>query len=372
MNKLILLITSFLTSVLNLFSFGQKDWGEILRDNITPKLFTEAYYSTNALNIEVNERPDYFYNYKKLNELGLNTAIIGFDFDYRRVRSSISFIGGNYATYNIQEPDGLKHIYEANVGYKLLKHHNLWLDAGVMESNLGFESVVSSSNTTMTRSLLAESSPYYLNAVKLSYTTYAKDWLFEVLLSNGWQKMTAGRPSLGHTIQFYPNDHWTVNSSSFIGEVRKPIGNNFKLYNRFFHNFYVQYEGEKTQFVIGVDYGFDRDKPTLPTESWEAYIGQFTYCFNDKISSTIRGTYFRQIGRAQLIEYATSPIPSSIWSSSVTIGIQLHELIKLKLEAWYSRNQITYGFFPGPPNYYYGPEESLFLGTSISIDLWNH
>lgn len=371
MNKLNLLATSFLIITINLLSFGQDDWGKILKENITPKLFTEVYYSTNALDIEVNERPDYFYNYKKLNELGLNSAIIGFDFDYRRVRSSISFIGGNYATYNIQEPDGLKHLFEANAGYKLLKHHDLWLDAGIMESNLGFESVVSSSNPTMTRSLLAESSPYYLNAVKLSYTTYDEDWLFEVLLSNGWQKMTDGRPSLGHTIQFYPNDQWTVNSSSFIGGVKEPKGNSFKLYNRFFHNFYVQYEGEKAQFVVGVDYGFDRDKPTNPTQDWEAYIVQFTYCFTDKISSTIRGTYFRNIGRAQLNNYLPSSTSSSIWSSSLNIGIQLHELIKLKLEASYSRNQITYGFFPGPPNYQYGPEESLFLGTSVSIDLWN-
>ena len=36
---------------------------------------------------------------------------------------------------------------------------------------------------------MAESSPYYLNAEKLRYTTKIKKWEIELLLSNGWQQM---------------------------------------------------------------------------------------------------------------------------------------------------------------------------------------
>jgi hypothetical protein len=52
----------------------------------------------------------------------------------------------------------LKNIYEANVGISLNKKNNLWVDAGVMPSHIGFESAISMDNWYLTRSLLAENS----------------------------------------------------------------------------------------------------------------------------------------------------------------------------------------------------------------------
>lgn len=37
----------------------------------------------------------------------------------------------------------LKNIYEANVGIKISKTHNLWLDAGIMSFHIGSESAIS-------------------------------------------------------------------------------------------------------------------------------------------------------------------------------------------------------------------------------------
>jgi hypothetical protein len=56
------------------------------------------------------------------------------------------------------EPGLLKNIYEANVGISLNKKNNLWVDAGVMPSHIGFESAISMDNWYLTRSLLAENS----------------------------------------------------------------------------------------------------------------------------------------------------------------------------------------------------------------------
>ncbi|WP_171017633.1 outer membrane beta-barrel protein [Sphingobacterium daejeonense] len=33
-----------------------------------------------------------------------------------------------------------KNVYEANLGYKLLENHELWIDAGVLPSHIGGES----------------------------------------------------------------------------------------------------------------------------------------------------------------------------------------------------------------------------------------
>lgn len=356
---------------------AQEDWKRIIRENTSPKAFAEVYWGINAFDTDNKIRPDFLYNHKRLNEIGLNAAIIGADFDYRRVRSSISFIAGNYATFNINEPAGLDNIYEANFGYKLLKYHDLWLDVGVMESNLGFESVIGTSNQAMTRGLLAESSPYYLNAAKLGYTTHNEKWLFELLASNGWQKMTFGYPSFGHTVQYHPNEKWTINSSSFIGKVYVLLDFPYEpftigsLNNRLFHNFYVKRETEKTSIIFGVDFGRDtrwnQSKPLF----WEAYIAQFSYSFTKKISATIRGEYFYDPHEVISIYPGYSVL--DIFGFSANIDFQLHELIQLRLEGRYLQNrEPSFGIFP-PPNLYLNvPTEFLFIGTSISIDLWNH
>jgi hypothetical protein len=48
---------------------------------------------------------------------------------------------GTYPQYNLaSEQPLLKNIYEANIGVKISKKHNLWIDMGIMPSHIGFES----------------------------------------------------------------------------------------------------------------------------------------------------------------------------------------------------------------------------------------
>ena len=83
----------------------------------------------------------------------------------------------------------LETFMKRNLALNYQKKHDLWFDFGIMESNIGFESIRGSQRFTMKSSLMAESSPYYLNAEKLRYTTKIKKWEIELLLSNGWQQM---------------------------------------------------------------------------------------------------------------------------------------------------------------------------------------
>ena len=65
---------------------------------------------------------------------------------------------GTYANANLAaEPGVLKNIYEANVGVKVSRNKDLWVDAGVLSSHMGFESATGADNWNLTRSLLAES-----------------------------------------------------------------------------------------------------------------------------------------------------------------------------------------------------------------------
>lgn len=353
--------------------FCQTNAKELLKENITPKLFIESYLGFNTLKMSDDQRPDFTYNHRRLGEIALNAAVFGLALDYRRVRSSISLVTGNYATYNLAaEPEGLNLIYEANVGVKLLKHHNLWLDAGIMESNLGFESVISTSNSSLSRSLLAEGSPYYLNAAKLSYQPHNDHWSFELLLSNGWQKMTNGELSLGHTIQYMPNEKWILNSSSFFNEylyLDEEGSFDKELFQRFFHNFYVQRKSEQLIFTLGVDYGIDISKLTVATYNWQAYIGEVEFYLSPRLSTTLRGEYF-----SDPFERASSfPGNASLQmlSTSASFNIAFLDIGKFRLEGRYMRNIDQPAGFPQPINPTETEEDFLFVMASLSIDLWD-
>jgi len=218
---------------------------------------------------------------------------------------------------------------------------------------------------------LAEGSPYYLNAAKLGYTTHNEKWKFELLVSNGWQKMVNGNVAFGHTVQYHPNEKWTINSSSFVGDRTYLTVDNsiYQIRDRFFHNFYVQRKTERTSFTIGVDFGTDFINEGDYFEQWEAYIAQFSYNFNDKLSAALRGEYFFDPGES--VTNYSGVGGQELLAFSANLDIQLHELILLRFEGKYMENRPQY--YTIYPTLYSGiPQEFVYLGTSLSIDLWNH
>lgn len=80
----------------------------------------------------------------------------------------------------VAEPGILKNIYEANIGVKLSRKYDLWLDVGIIPSHIGSESAVSKDCYTLTRSIAAENSPYFETRAKLTYITQSRKWLASV------------------------------------------------------------------------------------------------------------------------------------------------------------------------------------------------
>jgi hypothetical protein len=53
-------------------------------------------------------------------------------------------MAGNYSQYNLSaEPTWAQFIYEANIGLKSSNKTNIWIDAGILPSHIGFESAIS-------------------------------------------------------------------------------------------------------------------------------------------------------------------------------------------------------------------------------------
>ena len=338
-----------------------------LKKYTTPKLYLESYMGHDLLHPSNQLRSSFIFNHKRLNEIGLNAGILGFDYDYRRIKASLSAVQGTYSLYNMaEEPAALASVYEAHFSYQLLRDHELWINVGIMPSNLGFESVLAQKNRMMTRSMLAENSPYYLNAAKLHYTSGNQKWYFEALLSNGWQKMIDGYLSAGHTIQFRPNTHWVINSSSFIGQVEiSPLSNSADLrHRRFFHNFFVQYERAAFNLTGGFDFGYDQ----LMAEpdnggSWLAGILEFSYQWNEKLHTSVRGEYF--FDPNQYVVYNSSNDEFENLGLALNFGYHLHEYILWHIEgrAFQSMNPFYGGALASD-------KQSLYVGTSLTLHLW--
>jgi hypothetical protein len=122
--------------------------------------FVDGYYGYDFKHAATQDRPGFLYSHDRQNEFTVNNAIIGMRYDNGQVRGALGLHAGTYVAANYAAEDQVfKHIYEAYAGFRPFQ--KAWLDAGIFTSHIGFESAISKDNWTLTRSLMAENSPYY-------------------------------------------------------------------------------------------------------------------------------------------------------------------------------------------------------------------
>ena len=217
--------------------------------------FAEGYYQYDFDEPSNERRPDYLYNHKRHNSPAINLVLLKASFQKNKWKANLGLMAGDYSKYNLAaEPDWAQFIYEANIGYSF--NDKFSIDAGIIPSHIGFESAINRDNWTVSRSLLAENSPYYETGLKLNYAPNKK-WAFFLLGLNGWQHIKDNNSSLalGTQVQFKPNDKWLFNLSSFLGN-EKPDSIPRQL--RLFHNFYSSYAvSKKINLAVFFDYGIE-------------------------------------------------------------------------------------------------------------------
>lgn len=258
--------------------------------------YAEVYYLHDFNRPLNNTSPGFIYSHNRNNEISLNLAYVKAAYAKDAVRANMALGIGSYMNANYAaEPGRLQHIYEANVGVKISKKHNLWLDAGVFSSHLGFESAVGKDNLALSRSLFAENSPYFETGAKLSYTSPNERWFASALLLNGWQRMQRvdgnTMPAFGHQLTYKAQGKLTINSSSFIGADQADSVRQM----RYFHNLYAQYQVSKT---VGITAGFDigmeqKSKGSDDYNTWYTPVFLFNYVPKEKLSLTVRAEYYR-------------------------------------------------------------------------------
>lgn len=238
--------------------------------------YGEVYYSFDLAQPASGERPEFLYNHKRHNEFNANLLLLRGEYERDGVRGALGLMAGNYAQYNLaHEPVMLRNIHEARIGLRLSKTRELWVDAGIFPSHIGFESVIGMDCMTLTRSLLAENSPYYEAGAMLSYKP--RRTTFTVLALNGWQRIQREpgnqRPAFGTQLKFDNDEGTVINWSTFVGSMGPDSIGVWRVYN----NFYAQNEGENHGMVLGVDLGIQEGArgavDTEEIEGWLSVVG---------------------------------------------------------------------------------------------------
>lgn len=287
-----ILLLSFLSSCI-LFSTFAQDKPEP-KSNFNYSAFLDGYYGYDFNNPTEKKRLPFLFNHTRSDQFAINLALITGNFEIGRFRSNLGIQQGTYAQDNYSaEPKILRWFNQANIGFALNKRKSLWLDAGLMPSHIGFESAISSENNTLSRSIIAENSPYFLTGGKLGWQANHQ-WYFSIWVTNGWQVIQGiegnSMPSFGTQMNFKKSEELTLNWSTFIG-------NNYNDANRrmrYFSNHYAIWDPTGDwKIIAGIDIGWEqKNKNSTTLNFWAGGAMIVTYDFNPNLKTSFRGEFY--------------------------------------------------------------------------------
>lgn len=258
--------------------------------------YLETYYSYDFGNPDNHLRPGFVYSHNKHNELNLNLALVKANYLKDNVRANFALMAGTYPEYNLAaEQDLLKNVFEANVGVKISKTANLWIDAGIMPSHIGFESAIGKDCVNLTRSILADNSPYYEAGVKIGYTSPSEKWYLAAMYLNGWQRIQKidgnQTPAFGTQVTYKPTSKATLNWSSYVGNEQPDLDRKWRYFNNFYGQFKVT---EKTSLTAGFDIGAQQsENGSSDYDVWYSPVLIAQYKPTAKVQLSFRGEYYQ-------------------------------------------------------------------------------
>ncbi len=243
------------------------------KDSLHISLLADAYFSWCPASSKA-QRIGYIANYHHFNKTAINFSAADFHYRSGHFRTNIGIMAGTYAHRNmaLEEP-WARNIYEANIGYRFTSDEAVWIDAGVLPSHIGFESVPAQKNWSAGRSLVADLSPYYETGLRLSYEPNSS-WYFAILALNGWQRITAPIERFGESwgmqISWQPEPNWLINTSSFIGRVPTENEPSTRIYSNLFTTLQLN---PRMWMMGGWDWGIQGNQSL----QWNDLLFQYRY-----------------------------------------------------------------------------------------------
>ncbi|MDF2156585.1 porin [Algoriphagus sp. CAU 1675] len=254
--------------------------------------FLDFYYGFDFNRPAESKRFPFLYNHTRHDQFALNLGLLSATYRSIGFRANLALQRGTYVADNYSlEPKALRWIHQANIGLALNPKQNLWLDVGIMPSHIGFESAVSTENLTLSRSLVAENSPYFETGAKLGWSASEK-WDLALFYLIGWQRIKGiegkNKPSFGTQAIFRPSEKASINWSTFLG-TNDGIELNRMLY---FSNFYGNFKlGSRWKLISGFDLGW-RTQEASPTAQWWGFSAIASYSWSENLSSAFRWEHY--------------------------------------------------------------------------------
>lgn len=287
--------SSQILCILGLIAMESLGQDSIKKNPLILSCYIESYYSYDFGSHERHEKPSFLYNFNRHNEVNLNLGFIKANYLTNNVRGNLALMAGTYSQYNMTNEQGLlKNIFEANAGFKLIKNKNIWIDAGIFPSHIGFESAIGKDCWNLTRSMLAENSPYYEAGVKLSYNSKNEKLYFAAMYLNGWQKIQKipgnQTPAFGTQLTYKPNSKILLNWSSYGGSELPDSIMQLRLFNNFYGQFQIT---EKFGITAGFDVGLQQVKhDTSAYNNWYSPVLIVQFKPTKKVRIAARGEYY--------------------------------------------------------------------------------
>lgn len=305
--------------------------------------YLETYYCYDLGKPENHTRPGFIYSFNRHNEVNLNLGMIKAAYEKNKVRANFALMAGTYANANLAaEPGVLKNIFEANAGFKISNTKNLWVDAGIFASHIGFESAIGKDCWNLTRGILAENSPYYESGAKITYASDNGQWTLSGLVLNGWQRLQRvdgnNLPAFGHQITFKPSSAITLNSSSFVGSDSP---DNERIM-RYFHNFYGIFQlNEQFGATLGFDIGAQQTvKAGSDYNVWYTPVVILKYALGEKCSIAARGEYYSDPNQVIIATGTTNGFQTLGYSLNLDCAIQDNLIWRIEGRGFSSKDEI--------------------------------
>ncbi|WP_298396095.1 porin [Flavobacterium sp.] len=325
--------------------------------------YIDTYFSYDFGNPDDHTRPGFIYSYNRHNEATLNLGLIKANYAKDNIRGNFAIMAGTYAQYNLAaEQDLMKNIYEANVGVKVSKTANLWVDLGIMPSHIGFESAIGKDCINLTRSILADNSPYYEAGVKLGYTSKSEKWYLAAMYLNGWQriqKMDGNQtPAFGTQVTYKPSGNVTLNWSTYVGNEQPDNDRKW----RYFNNFYGQFKvSDKTNLVAGFDIGSQEiGGDESGSDTWFSPVIIAQYKPTAKIQLAARGEFYQDENGVIIATGTPNGFKTFGYSANFDYLVSDNVMFRIEARSLNSKDQIF--LKNGNPT-----DNNTFLTTSLAI-----
>ena len=305
--------------------------------------YIETYFTNDFAKPTSNTRPDFIYNYNRNKEFNINLGYLKAAYSNEKLRANLALGTGTYMNANYaSEPGVLKNIYEANIGIKLSSSQNIWVDAGILPSHIGFESAIGKDNWTLTRSMLAENSPYFESGVRISYTNKNEKWYVAAMYLNGWQRIQRPdgntTPAFGIQTTYKPTGSLTLNYSNFIGNDRPDSLRQWRI----FHNFYAIYDmTDKWAVTAGFDIGNEqKEKGSSKYNTWYSPVVIVKTRFTDRWSASGRAEYYSDKNQVIIKANSADGFQCFGWSANVDYKITNAILWRIEFRNLQSKDAI--------------------------------